>query len=58
MHSQMYYELLVLIVIGLGCLYMVTFIREKKYQKNETAIGNESIVKKHIDVDMNKEKEI
>ncbi len=29
----MYYELAVLIVIALGCLYMVRFIRDQKYQK-------------------------
>ena len=56
MHSQMYYELLVLIAIGLGCLHMVRFIRDKKYQNNEAEIGNEAKGEELNEVSMNKEK--
>ncbi len=35
MQSQMYYELIVFIIISLVCLYMIRFIRDKKYTKGE-----------------------
>lgn len=38
----MYYELLILIAISLGGLYMVRFIRDRKYEKNEEELGNET----------------